>query len=79
MVGVNVLQLPMSMDENQYAVVFMDNFTKWPEVFAVPDQTAETIARLLVEHVISNHGVSEQHLYGQGKNSCRCSLKTCAN
>ena len=34
-------------------------FTKWPEVFATSDQTAETIARLLVEHVISSHGVPE--------------------
>lgn len=50
MVGVDVLQLPMSMDGNQYAVVFMDHFTKWSEVFGVLNQTAETIARLLVEH-----------------------------
>ena len=68
MVGVDVLQLPMSMDGNQYAVVFMDHFTKWPEVFAVPNQTAETIARLLVEHVISRHGVPEQLLSDRGKN-----------
>ena len=34
-------------------------FTKWPDVFASPNQTAETIARLLVEHVISQHGVPE--------------------
>ena len=52
-VGVNVLQLPLSHEGNQYAVVFM---TKWPEVFAVPDQKAETIARLFVEHVIARHG-----------------------
>ena len=42
-VGVDVLQLPPSY---KYAVVFMDYFTKWPEVFATADQTAETIARL---------------------------------
>ena len=68
MVGVDILQLPMSMDGNQYAVVFMDYFTKWPEVFAVPDQTAETIARLLVEQVIPRHGVPEQLLSDRGKN-----------
>ena len=42
MVGVDVLQLLMSMDGNQYAVIFMDYFTKWPEVFAVPNQMAQT-------------------------------------
>ena len=55
---VNVLQLPLTFSGNQYAVVFIDYF-KWPEVFAVPNQKAETIARLLVECVISPHGVPE--------------------
>ena len=55
-VGVDVLQLPLTLDGNQYAVVFIDYLTKWVEVFAVPNQTAETIARLLVESVICRHG-----------------------
>jgi len=36
----------------------MDYLTKWPEVFAVPDQTAATIAQLLVEEIVSHHGIS---------------------
>ena len=40
-----VLQLPHSLGGNQYAIVFVDYLTKWPEVFAVPVQTADTIAR----------------------------------
>ena len=67
MVGVDVLQLSVSMDGNKYAVVIMDYFTKWPEVFTVSDQTAETIARLLVEQVISRPGVPEQLLSDRGK------------
>ena len=47
-----MLQLPLSYDGNKYAVVFMDYLTKWCEVFAVADQTAQTIAKLLVEGVI---------------------------
>ena len=31
---------------------FLLLFTKWVEVFAVPDQTAETIAGLFVEGVV---------------------------
>ena len=66
--GVDVLQLPLTFSGNQYAVVFMDYFTKWPEVFAVPNQKGETIARLLVECVISLHGVPELLLSDRGAN-----------
>jgi len=52
-VGVDVLQLPKSFEGNQYAIVFVDYLTKWPEVFAVKDQSALTIAKLLVEHILS--------------------------
>ena len=68
MVGVDVLQLPTSFEGNQYAVVCMDYFTKWPEVFAVADQKAEPIAHLLVECVVPHHGVSEKLLSDRGPN-----------
>ena len=67
-VGVDVLQLPLSHEGNQYAIVFMDYLTKWPEVFAVPDQKAEIIARLFVEHVIVRCGVPEHLLSDRGAN-----------
>ena len=35
----------------------MEYLTKWSEVFAVADQTAATIARLLVEEIVSHHGI----------------------
>ncbi len=65
-IGVDVLQLPLTQQGSRYAVVFMDYLTKWPELFAVPDQTALTIARLLVEQVISRHGVPSQLLSDRG-------------
>ena len=67
MVGVDVLQLPPSYNGYKYAIVFMDYLTKWPEVFAAADQKAETIAWLLVEHVIARHGVPE-NLSDRGPN-----------
>ena len=67
-VGVDVLQLPRSLEGNQYAIVFVDYLRKWPEVFAVPDQTADTIARLLVEEIVSRHGVPERLLSDRGPN-----------
>ena len=66
-VGIDVIKFPRSTKGNQYAVVFMDYLTKWPEVFAVPDQTAATIARLLVEEIVSRHGVPTEILSDRGK------------
>ena len=62
MIGVDVLQLPLSQSGNQYVIVFQDYLTKWPEVFATEDQKAETIARLLVEQVVARHGVPKRLL-----------------
>ena len=66
-VGVDVLQLPRTQRGNRYAVVFVDYLTKWPEVFAVSDQTSATIAKLLVEEVISRHGVPSEILSDRGR------------
>ena len=52
-----VLQLPRLFHGNRYAIVFMDYLTKWLEVFPAADQSAPTIAKLLVKEVISWHGV----------------------
>ena len=65
-VGVDVVQLPMSARGNRYAVVFMDYLTKWPEVYATRDQSAYTIAKLLVEGVITRHGVPSVLLSDRG-------------
>ena len=45
--GVDIIQFPRSKNGSWYAVVFVDYLTKWPEVFAVADQMAHTIAQLL--------------------------------
>ena len=65
-VGVDVLQLPLTYEDNQYAIVFMDYLTKWPEVFPSPDQKIETTAKLLVEHVVARHGIPEHLLSDRG-------------
>lgn len=65
--GVDIIQFPCSWDGNKYAVVYMDYLTKWPEVFAVADQTATTVAQTLVE-IISRHGVPAKLLSDRGAN-----------
>ena len=66
-VGVDVIQFPLSHDGNRYAVVFMDYLTKWPEVFATSDQSAATIAKLLIEQIVSRHGVPSEILSDRGR------------
>ena len=66
-IGVDVIKFPKTSRGNQYAVVFVDYLTKWPEVFAVPDQSAATIAKLLVEEIVSRHGVPSQVLSDRGR------------
>jgi hypothetical protein len=40
---------------------------KWPEVYAVSDQSAATIATLLVELIMNRHGVPSDILSERGK------------
>lgn len=49
-----------------YVVVFIDYLTKWVEAIPTKDQTALTIAKLLVEQVISRHGAPHELLCNRG-------------
>ena len=66
-IGVDFIKFPKSKKGNQYAIVFVDYLTKWPEVFATKDQSSLTIAKLLIEHVVSRHGVPGELLSNRGK------------
>ena len=48
-------------------MVFVDYLTKWPEVFPVPDQSSATVTKLLVEEVVSRHGVPSEILSDRGQ------------
>ena len=65
-VGVDVIQFPKSEKGNRYAIVFVDYLTKWPEAFPAEDQTALTIAKLLVIEIVPRHGVPSELLSDRG-------------
>ncbi|KAJ8349026.1 hypothetical protein SKAU_G00276150 [Synaphobranchus kaupii] len=68
-VGVDVLgPFPVTDSGNRYILVAMDYFTKWPEAFAVPDQSAATTAERLVEEMFTRFGAPSELHSDQGRN-----------
>ena len=68
MIGIDIIgPLPITNNGNRYIAVICDYFTKWPEAFAIPNQTTIQIAKILVEEVICRHGAPKQLLSDRGK------------
>ncbi|CAK1598437.1 unnamed protein product [Parnassius mnemosyne] len=59
---------PETESGNKYFMVVMDYFTKWPEVFAIPNQEASTVADKLVHEVFCRYGVPLEIQSDQGRN-----------
>ena len=67
-VRVDIMELPLTQNGNRYVVTFIDYLSKSVESFAHNNQTSETIAKLLVDHVIYRHGVPEYLVSDRGTN-----------
>ena len=59
---------PILESGNKYILVVMDQFTKFVEVYAIPDQTAERVAEKIVFEFISRYGVPLEMHSDQGRN-----------
>ena len=53
---------------NKYCIIFGDRLTKYPEGFAVRNQRAKTVAKLIVNEIIPRYGVPRTLLSDQGSN-----------
>ena len=74
--GTDVLgPLPETPRGNKYILVVTDYFTKWVEIFAVPNQTAPTCAEKIVNEVISRFGTPLSIRSDQGRNYEACIFK----
>ena len=60
--------LPETDRGNRYVLVVGDYFTKWIEAYPLPNQEANTIARVLVEQFICRYGVPKELHSDQGRN-----------
>ena len=57
---------PKTMSGNKYIIAFVDWFSGWPEAFAVPDKTADTVAHLLIEEIFPRFGCPLQIVTDNG-------------
>ena len=77
-IGVDVMDLPKTAQGNKHVLVFQDLFTKWPMVFAIPDQKTDRIVRILVDEIVPFCGVPEALLSDRGTNLLsHMMLETC--
>ena len=53
--------------ENRFLLTFIDHFTKFVEAYPIPDQTAETCARVYATQIITRHGTGSTLITDQGR------------
>ena len=69
---------PTSLSGNKYIIAFVDWNSGWPEAFAVPDKTVDTVADLIIEQIYPRFGypITETSPYSFG-NFRKLSLYNC--
>jgi transposase InsO family protein len=60
-------ELPETGNGNKYILVVSDYFTKWTEAFAMANMEAGTVARIIVEEVVTRFGVPHVIHSDQGR------------
>ena len=65
---------PLSDNGNKYVCTIIDHFSGWPEAWAIPDKSANTIAKLLLENFIPRHGCPRTLISDQGTEYCNALL-----
>ena len=58
-IGLDLMELPVTSRGNRCVVVFQDFLTKWSMVHPVPDQNTERIVKLLTKETVPFFGVPE--------------------
>ena len=58
----------VSESGNRYVLVVIDYFSKWPEVYAIPNQEARTVAEVFANNWVCRYGVPLELHSDQGRN-----------
>ena len=67
MIAMDILEVPVSSNNNRYLLVVHDYFTKWADARPLPDQSASRITTELVD-LFTTYGVPEIVHSDQGRN-----------
>ncbi len=59
---------PVSRNGNRYVLVTMDYFSKWPEVYPIPNQEAGTVENVIVREFFCRFGIPMELHSDQGRN-----------
>ena len=61
---------PESYSGNRYIINVIDLFSGWPESFATPSKSADTVAKILMEHIIPWHSCPRVIVSDNGTEFC---------
>jgi hypothetical protein len=67
-VAVDILELTRTNNGNKYVVVFTDYLTRWVEAFPLRNTTAETIAKVFINEIVTRHSAPSELLSDCGTN-----------
>jgi hypothetical protein len=56
----------MTPRKNMYLLTFIDHFSKYAEIFPIPDQSALTCARVYASQIITRPGSGSKLITDQG-------------
>ena len=57
---------PLTPRRNRYILTFIDHYTKYAEAFPIPDQSAQTCARVYATEILTRHGTGSKLITNQG-------------
>lgn len=63
-----MIPLTPTKNGNKYILTCIETFTRYPEIIALPDRKAETVAKMFVKHVICRHGYPRIFVTDNGTN-----------
>ena len=66
---------PTSLSGNKYIVGFVDWYSGYPEAFAVPDKSADTIAHLIIEEIFPRYGTPLEIVTDNGSENVNRKVK----
>ena len=66
-IAADITELPITTQGNRYALVVMDYYTRYANLFPLKDQRAITVSKCIFEDYIRQHGLPESIHTGQGR------------